>query len=1807
MSDRSTKVSTIALAFALLAIAIAIPLATLSQADERPVAAASRASAAPDSQADATIAQTTGDWADWHSSEDLPSWYHDLGAWYNEDSAPFYPGGLTADGEEQQLSPQQQQQQQRGRGRGQGQTRGRGGRGGRGGGMRGVYRTNVNPTWFANNTKFWYRNNLRSETTEYIVVDAEKGTRGPAFDHAKLARALATAADATDISGERLPFAAIEGRPLLTFHDAATEVSFAYSGGQWTCKLGDTYECTRTGDAPAAVQDANADQAGDQQADPQQRGRGGRGERGGQGRGRGGRGRGGRGGGPVRSEDGKWTAEVREGNIFLRPAGENAGEEVKLTEDGTAEVGYRSLEFAPDGKTLVAFRVEPGDNFEVHLVQSSPPDGGRAILSSRGYPLPGDKFAAYELSLFNLETKKQTKPAVDKIDFGNPNLRWAEDGRNFSYQKVDRGHQRFRIINVDSHTGETKNIIDEQTKTFVWTAHTENLGLGAVNWLRNTDEIVWASEQDGWRHLYLVDAKGGGIKNQITKGDYVLRGIDRIDEEKRQIWFRASGRNSDQDPYLIHYYRINFDGSNLVAMTAGHGNHSINYSPDEKYIVDSYSRVDLPSVTELRRVADGQLVCKLEEADLTELKETGSFRPIEVFVTKGRDEKTDIWGVITRPRDFDPNKKYPVIESIYAGPQGSFVPKSFGNNRYAALADEGYIVVQIDGMGTANRSKTFHDMCWHNIKDGGFPDRIKWMKAAAEKYPYIDVTRVGVYGTSAGGQNAMSAVLFHPEFYDAAVANCGCHDNRMDKSSWNEQWMGYPVGPQYSASSNVDNAYRLQGALFLILGEMDTNVPPESTMRVVDALISANRQFDLLVVPNGGHGAGNAGAYHNRKLRDFFAQHLQGVQTPNRNLDGPGRPPGAPGGRGGRGRGVGAAVQPANENAAAQMAAPFVQQGDEGAKAAQPAADAQSNAAPAAQAPLVLTGLESRATRTSGVADRYRADRNGLTRFYLAADAPNTRKRIRQFYINWIAALTALPTDSFSAREREEVTTLKDEIAGEFARLEEQSRADARLDPLLPFAATIYQLVEERQVVKPMNAESAASRVDTIAGKVNDAKAALKSRLDAVENENPANRLTASDLTRAATRVGDLRQLLQRWHGFYDGYDPMFSWWLRAPFADATKSLDAYATYVKEQSSKLADATAAEASPQPEASPQQAQAPDPAAIASLATGGGPSDVPDLMKIVNAPHGYMELVMQRYQQETGRGGGRGGRGGRGGGRGGRGGGGGGGDRGGDSAANQEGDADAAQQGERGQGERGQGERGQAERGQAERGQADRGQQAAEGNQDNAAAQEEAGRGRRGRRGRGRGQGQGQGQGDQGQGQGQENQQGEAAQGEEGGRGRRGRGEGGAQGRGRGAFTPESREQAIARANRWLDALKQLDFDSFSRADKLDYHLLKTSLDRQVAQQGGEGGRGGRGGGGGGEVMDDSGIPGRPVGREALMADLAREMIDYTPEQLIEIGNREMAWCRAELVKASREMGLGDDWMAAVEKVKNMHAPPGGQPQMIQMLAHEAIDYLRANDLLTVPQIASEIYGMQMMSPQRQLVNPFFTGGGSISVSFPTDTMSHEAKLQSMRGNNEPFARATVHHELIPGHNLQGFMRSRYNNHRSGGGTPFWGEGWALYWELQLYERGFPKTAADRVGFLVWRSHRCARIVFSLSFHMGKMLPGQCVDYLVANVGFDKKNAEGEVRRSFAGGYGPLYQAAYLLGGIQLKKLHTEVVKGGKMKEKEFHDTIIQGGPMPIKMVRILVSDVPGLTRDKVPEWPFYGPVNVPQASATGQEP
>ncbi|HEX6431386.1 MAG TPA: prolyl oligopeptidase family serine peptidase [Niastella sp.] len=575
------------------------------------------------------------------------------------------------------------------------------------------------------------------------------------------------------------------------------------------------------------------------------------------------------------SPDKQWIAFIRTGNVFLRLS--TGGEAVQVSFNGDTTNPYGHLQWSPDSKHLVVFHIFPVAEKPVYYVLSSVDTSMRGVLRSHEYAQPGDPFTGYEMFTINVADKKLVKVATELYNFLDyPWIHWRSNDNNFfSFEKADRGHQRFRIIEVNANSGATRNLIDQQTSTFIY----ENR---IFSWYTaSTNEIIWSSEKDGYNHLYLVDAIKGGVKNAITRGNWVVRKVDSVDDVKRTIWFRASGMNPGEDPYNVHYYRIGFDGQHLVSLTPANASHLCSFSPDRQYFIDNYSRPDVAPVTELRRTADGKLISVLERADITAYLKLGIRIP-EVFVAKGRDGITDIWGIVCRPPNFDSTKRYPVIENIYAGPQDAFVPKRFMNyGEMQSMAALGFIVVQCDGMGTANRSKAFHDVCWKNLGDAGLPDRILWIKALAKKYPYIDTSRVGLFGTSAGGQNSAGAVLFHPEFYKAAVSSCGCHDNRIDKQWWNEQWMGYPVGAHYGEQSNITNAGKLQGALLLMVGEADTNVPPESTLRFASALIKAGKVFDLLVIPGMGHSDG--GPYGRLKKRDFFVKHLLGVEPPDRN------------------------------------------------------------------------------------------------------------------------------------------------------------------------------------------------------------------------------------------------------------------------------------------------------------------------------------------------------------------------------------------------------------------------------------------------------------------------------------------------------------------------------------------------------------------------------------------------------------------------------------------------------------------------------------------------------------------------------------------------------------------------------------------------------------------------------------------------------------------------------------------------------------------------------------------------------------
>jgi dipeptidyl-peptidase-4 len=529
--------------------------------------------------------------------------------------------------------------------------------------------------------------------------------------------------------------------------------------------------------------------------------------------------------------------------------------------------------WSPDSRWLVAIEESPGEERTIYMVESSPKDQLQPKLHEMTYVKPGDAIRSEQPRLFDLEHGKEV--SINGELFENPwrmnDYRWRDDSSEFVFFYNQRGHQAVRLLAIQPETGETRAIIDETTESFV--DYTNKVFRREIP---ETGEIIWMSERSGWNHLYLYDEATGEVKNPITQGEWIVREVERVDTEKRQIWFQASGIVPGEDPYFIHHCRVDFDGKNLIRLTDGDGTHEVTYSPDRRYLLDVYSRVDLPPVTTIRNVDDGSLVCELERGDWGPLLETG-WKPTIPYSAKGRDGATDIYGVIYLPTQFQETETYPVIEYIYAGPHDSFVPKRFHtHNQARAMAELGFIVVQIDGMGTNNRGKAFHDVCWKNLGDSGFPDRILWIQAAAQQFPQMDISRVGIYGGSAGGQSTLRGLLAHGDFYKVGVADCGCHDNRMDKIWWNEQWMGWPLGDHYEQQSNVTQAHRLQGKLFLIVGELDRNVDPASTMQVVDALIRADKDFDLLVVPGGGHGVGS-GRYGMRRTRDFFVRHLLGV------------------------------------------------------------------------------------------------------------------------------------------------------------------------------------------------------------------------------------------------------------------------------------------------------------------------------------------------------------------------------------------------------------------------------------------------------------------------------------------------------------------------------------------------------------------------------------------------------------------------------------------------------------------------------------------------------------------------------------------------------------------------------------------------------------------------------------------------------------------------------------------------------------------------------------------------------------------
>ncbi len=740
-----------------------------------------------------------------------------------------------------------------------------------------VFRATVKPNWLPDGKSFWYRVQTGPQTHEFVLINAATGARKtasslkatglPAEESVKTSM-LKVDVRPTRRTGEESGFKFINKLAsdvdLFWINQKGERVRYGgiragtereqhtLDGHVWLITSA-SGEPIATVEAKSTIQtiivDGKGAKAETSKPTPAERG--------------------------VKSPDGKWSVSIDNGLVVLRDVASGKSSPLKTDLDGKSPFHGR-VTWAPDSKAFVASSCVPVPPRRITIVESTPKGQVQPKLIEMDYVKPGDPLPKPFPVIFRLKDGSHEWIRVKSDLFSNPfttatqvDVRWAKDGGEFYFDYNQRGHQLYRILAVNARTGAVRVVVEETSKTFIdYTKKTWR------HWLDQTGELLWMSERDSWCHLWLYDAKTGKVRNQITRGAWPVREVLHVDEAKREVWFYASGLSAKEDPYHKHLCRVNFDGSGFKQLTVGDGQHTVEFSPTREFFVDSWSRADLPAVHELRRSADGSLVSQLEKADAAKLLTAGWTMP-ERFVAKGRDGKTDIHGILIKPSNFDPTKKYPVVEEVYAGPHSAFVPKEFGRLvRQHQIAELGFIVVQIDGMGTNHRGKVFHDVCWKNLKDAGFPDRIAWMKEAAKTRPWMDLSRVGIYGGSAGGQSAMRALLDHNNFYKVAVADCGCHDNRMDKIWWNEQWMGWPVDDSYARGSNKDDAHKLQGHLLLIVGELDKNVDPASTTQVVGALQAAGKSFEYMPITGAGHGAAET-PYGSRVRMEFLVKHLK--------------------------------------------------------------------------------------------------------------------------------------------------------------------------------------------------------------------------------------------------------------------------------------------------------------------------------------------------------------------------------------------------------------------------------------------------------------------------------------------------------------------------------------------------------------------------------------------------------------------------------------------------------------------------------------------------------------------------------------------------------------------------------------------------------------------------------------------------------------------------------------------------------------------------------------------------------------------
>jgi len=713
---------------------------------------------------------------------------------------------------------------------------------------------NVNAVWF-DGDKFWYRV-LTAKGSEFILVDPVKKTRSAAFDQQKLAASLSKATG-KQYEADMLPFNSI------SFSADNKSVIFEADGKQWSCNL-QTYDCK--------ADDSHA-KAG------RERGRGRR-----------------RAEMETASPDGKKVAYIKDYNLWVRDI--ESHKETQLTTDGIKDFGYATdnagwkhsdaaiLRWSPDSKKIATFKQDQRNASDMYLVSTKV---GEPKLKAWKYPLPGDK----EIAMIHRVIINVDEPKVIKLDVAPDPHRatlsddisssgtfddvdWSPDASQLAFVSTSRDHKVEKMRIADAATGKVSEVFEESVSTQY------ESGWGAINWryLSKTKEIIWFSERDNWGHLYLYDASTGKVKNQITKGDWVVTQLLKVDEKNRIVYFIADGREAE-NPYFSQLCKVGFDGKHFAVLTPEVGNHQITFSPSENYFIDSYSQPNVAPVTVLRDL-NGKVITDMEKTDISRLEATGWHAPTPVKLL-AHDGKTNIYGLMFTPTKLEANKKYPVVDYIYPGPQGGSVGSwsfsaSRGDNQ--ALAELGFVVVAIEGTSNPLRSKSFHDMSYGNMAENTLPDQIAGIKQLAEKYGYLDTTRVGIWGHSGGGFATAAAMFRYPDFFKVGISESGNHDNRNYEDDWGERYDGLAANSNYDAQANENYAKNLKGKLMLAHGLMDDNVPPQNTLLVVEALEKANKDYDLVVFPNAAHGYGGFSPYMMRRRWDYFVKNLLGGTPP---------------------------------------------------------------------------------------------------------------------------------------------------------------------------------------------------------------------------------------------------------------------------------------------------------------------------------------------------------------------------------------------------------------------------------------------------------------------------------------------------------------------------------------------------------------------------------------------------------------------------------------------------------------------------------------------------------------------------------------------------------------------------------------------------------------------------------------------------------------------------------------------------------------------------------------------------------------